>query len=167
LEISPNIALELSPVERDAFQFGGRMIVRFHRDKFGKIVNFDYSNPLARNIRFTRLGDRIPGNAQSAPVTKDPPSAMTPVPAPRLEGLVGEYEMAPGRIVKITLEGGQLYGEPTGNPKRPLVQLSGATFAVGQADAPLKVTFTLGADGHATAMVMSQNGNERKLPRVR
>jgi hypothetical protein len=58
LEISPNIALELSPVERDAFQFGGRMTVRFHRDKSGKVVALDYSNPLARNIRFTRLGDR-------------------------------------------------------------------------------------------------------------
>lgn len=57
-EISPDIALELSPVERDTFQFGGRMTVRFHRDKSGKIVAFDYSNLLARNIRFTRMGDR-------------------------------------------------------------------------------------------------------------
>ena len=58
LEISPNIALELSPVERDIFQFGGRMTVRFHRDKSGKVIALDYSNPLARNIKFTRLGDR-------------------------------------------------------------------------------------------------------------
>lgn len=58
LEISPSIALELSPVERDTFEFSGRMTVRFQRDKSGKIVAFDYSNPGARNIRFTRLSDR-------------------------------------------------------------------------------------------------------------
>lgn len=57
-EISPNISLELNPVERDTFEFIGRMTVRFHRDKTGKVVAFDFSNPSARNIRFTRLGDR-------------------------------------------------------------------------------------------------------------
>ncbi len=57
-EISPNIALDLSPVERDSFEFGGRMTVRFHRDKSGKVVSFDYSHPVARNIKFTRLSDR-------------------------------------------------------------------------------------------------------------
>jgi hypothetical protein len=142
------------------------MIVRFHRDKSGKIVAFDYSNPLARNIRYTRMGDLV-GSAPAVPSAKDPAPATPSAPAPQMEGLVGEYEMAPGRSVKITLEGGQLHGEPTGNPKRPLVHVSGATFAVGQADAPLTVTFTLNADGRATAMVMRQKGTERTLTRVR
>jgi hypothetical protein len=74
---------------------------------------------------------------------------------------------APGRSVKITLEGGRLHGEPTGSPKRPLVHVSGATFADGQADAPVTVTFTLNADGRAIAMVMRQNGTERTLTKVR
>lgn len=161
LEISPNIALELSPVERDTFQFRGMMTVRFHRDKSGKIFAFDYSSPLARNIRYTRMGDLTESSA--AVVTKD----SRPARALRLDGLVGEYETAPGRSVKITLEGEQLHGKPTGNPKRPLLHLSGATFAVGQADAPVTVTFTLDADGRATAMVMRQNGTEHTLPRVR
>jgi hypothetical protein len=57
LELSPDKALEFRPVERDAFQ-AGRMTVRFHRDQAGKVVAFDYSNPVVRNIRFTRLSDR-------------------------------------------------------------------------------------------------------------
>jgi hypothetical protein len=57
-EISPNIALELNPVEGDTFEFSGRMTVRFHRDKSGKVVAFDFNHPGARNIRFMRLGDR-------------------------------------------------------------------------------------------------------------
>ncbi|HYP26106.1 MAG TPA: serine hydrolase [Blastocatellia bacterium] len=57
LELSPDRALEFRPVDRDTFQ-ASRMIVRFHRDPTGKVVAFDYSNPLVRNIRFTRLSDR-------------------------------------------------------------------------------------------------------------
>jgi CubicO group peptidase (beta-lactamase class C family) len=57
LELSPDRALEFRPVDRDTFQLS-RMTVRFHRDPTGKVVAFDYSNPLVRNIRFTRLSDR-------------------------------------------------------------------------------------------------------------
>jgi CubicO group peptidase (beta-lactamase class C family) len=56
-ELSPDKALEFRPVDRDAFQVG-RVTVRFHRDPTGKVVAFDYSNPVVRNIRFTRLSDR-------------------------------------------------------------------------------------------------------------
>ena len=35
-----------------------RMTMRFLRDKAGKVVGFDYSNPVLRNIKFTRLSDR-------------------------------------------------------------------------------------------------------------
>lgn len=45
------------------------------------------------------------------------------------------------------------------------MHVSGATFSV--ADGPLTLTFTLGADGRATALVMRQNGRERTLPKVR
>ena len=32
--------------------------MRFHRDKAGKVVSLDFSNPLLRNVKFTRLSDR-------------------------------------------------------------------------------------------------------------
>ena len=44
------------PVDRDTFQFRG-MIVRFHRDSGGRVTGFDYSNPVVRNIAFTRAGN--------------------------------------------------------------------------------------------------------------
>jgi CubicO group peptidase (beta-lactamase class C family) len=56
-ERSPDRALELTPVERDTWM-RSMMIVRFRRDGSGKVVGFDYGNPVVRNIRFTRLGDR-------------------------------------------------------------------------------------------------------------
>lgn len=56
LEGSSGKGSEIRPVYRDTFQVS-RVTVRFLRDKAGKVVSFDYSNPLVRNLKFTRLGD--------------------------------------------------------------------------------------------------------------
>ena len=77
----------------------------------------------------------------------------------------GGYEFAPDRTIEITLKGGQLRGPPSGGKKLPLVHVAGATFSA--ADSPTTLTFKLGADGRATAVVMRQNGRERTLPKVR
>jgi CubicO group peptidase (beta-lactamase class C family) len=57
LEGSSGKGSEIRPISRDTFQIS-RVTVRFLRDKDGKVVAFDYSNPLVRNIKFTRLSDR-------------------------------------------------------------------------------------------------------------
>jgi len=44
---------ELTQVSRDTFPLGG-VTLRFIRDKAGKVVALDYSNPLIRNIKFTK-----------------------------------------------------------------------------------------------------------------
>ena len=44
-------------------------------------------------------------------------------------GMVGEYEMAPGRSLRITLEDGHLRSEPTGSAKQPLRQRAHAAGA--------------------------------------
>lgn len=43
-----------TPVDRDTFQFS-RITVRFLRDAAGKITGLDFTNPVLRNIRFTRV----------------------------------------------------------------------------------------------------------------
>jgi len=156
-EKAPDKSLELTPVERDAYMLR-MMIVRFHRDASGKVTGFDYGNPVVKGIAFTRLGDRA-ATASASPAT---PAAA---PAPKLDGLVGEYELAPGRTLAITLEEGRLHGQPPGGAKLALAHTSGTTFSV--ADRPMTLTFTLGADGRATGIVMRQNGQERTLERVR
>lgn len=122
LEGAPEKSMELTPVERDTYMLR-MMIVRLRRDASGRVTGFDYGNPVAKGISFTRLGDRKgAAPAAAVPATKDPAAAgATPSTsaAPRLENLVGEYELSAGRTVTITLEGGQLHGEPMGNPKRP------------------------------------------------
>ena len=53
LEGSLGKGSEVRPVDRDTFQIS-RVTVRFLRDKDGKVVGYDYSNPVVRNIKFTR-----------------------------------------------------------------------------------------------------------------
>ena len=48
---------ELKPAYRDTFQIGP-VTVRFVRDGAGKVLAFDYSNPVVRNLRFARMSDR-------------------------------------------------------------------------------------------------------------
>jgi hypothetical protein len=54
---APRALLEFKPVARDTFQIGGSLL-HFTRDKAGKVVGLQYSTPLLRNVKFTRLSDR-------------------------------------------------------------------------------------------------------------
>jgi CubicO group peptidase (beta-lactamase class C family) len=54
---APRAMLEFKPVARDTFQIGGSLL-RFTRDKAGDVVGLQYSNPLLRNVKFTRLVNR-------------------------------------------------------------------------------------------------------------
>jgi CubicO group peptidase (beta-lactamase class C family) len=56
LEHEPAKSLEVKPVDPNTFQIA-RMIIRFRRDKSGKVVGLEYSNPALRNIPFTRLSE--------------------------------------------------------------------------------------------------------------
>lgn len=51
---NPDRALPLKPVDKDTFM-AGPMLLRFVRDKEGKVIGYDYSNSLLRNIRYTKL----------------------------------------------------------------------------------------------------------------
>lgn len=57
LNDSPASVLEFRPVDRDTFQ-RGMITVRFVRDKAGRVVGFDFSNPVLRNVKFTLVSDR-------------------------------------------------------------------------------------------------------------
>ncbi len=53
LNDAPDKSIEIMPVDPDTFQVEG-MIVRFVRDKAGKVTALQYSNPVIRNINYTR-----------------------------------------------------------------------------------------------------------------
>lgn len=165
LEGADGTTVNLEPIARDTYiRPDGLDILRFRRDRDGAVVGFDWSNPALRNVRVTRLGARLPSYTTAA-ARQPTASAPHAQPPQRLEGLVGEYEMGPGRNLVVTLEGGQLHGRPAGSGKLPLIRVSGTTFSAG--DTPITLTFSLGEDGRATALVMRQSGRDRVLPKVR
>lgn len=171
LEGAPERSMELAPAERDTWMMR-MMYVRFRRDASGRVAGFEYGNPVVRGLQFTRLGDRNAAGtpAPRVPVTKEAAAApaspaTTASSALRLEAFTGEYELTPGRSLTVTLEDGKLQGQPQGGEKRAMTHVSGTTFSAD--GSPITLTFTLGADGRATGAVMSQNGRERTLTRVR
>jgi hypothetical protein len=115
----------------------------------------------------------LPGAARAqepAPPLPVPPAPEAPAAgdsaalAP-LDALLGGYEAAPGRILTILAEDDTLYGETGTGDRKKLIHQSGTTYAA--EGTGMTLTFTLGADGRATAVVLRQGGNERTLPRVR
>ena len=170
LEAAADRSVELAPVDRDTYMFR-MMIVRLRRDASGKVTGFDYGNPVVRGIAFRRVGDRR-ATASATPATTTPAATPTTTPAAapvRLESLVGFYEgPRAGAGIDVTLENGTLYGVAGGGAKLPLVPQSGTTYYVGSEGAPRTVTFTLGADGRATALVFRAGSSpERTFTRVR
>ncbi len=57
---SPGEGFEFRPVDRETFQ-RGMVTMRFHREKAGRVVALDFSNPVLRKIRFTRVSDGTSG----------------------------------------------------------------------------------------------------------
>jgi hypothetical protein len=52
----PGEGLAFKSADDDTFQLGG-ITLRFLRDKTGKVVALDYSNPVVRTVKFMRLSD--------------------------------------------------------------------------------------------------------------
>jgi serine-type D-Ala-D-Ala carboxypeptidase/endopeptidase len=102
------------------------------------------------------------------------------VPAPRVEGevaapvapkeikleaatfasYVGKYALAPGFLLQVTVEQGQLYVQATAQPRIPVYASAPNEFFYKVVDAQL--SFTRGADGSVPSLVLHQNGRDLK-----
>jgi CubicO group peptidase (beta-lactamase class C family) len=82
-----------------------------------------------------------------------------------LETYVGEYELAPGFLVVVTLEDGALFGQPTGQGKFGLFPESETEFFLRAVDA--QVSFTKDASGNVTGMILHQSGVDQQGEKVR
>lgn len=158
-------AIELQPAGRDTY-IRSLMVVRFVRDPEGRVTGFDYGNPVVRSIRFTRLGERAAATTAESPAALPVTKAPVVPAAPRLESLTGEYEVAPGRHLAVSIENGQLYGTPPDGQRRSLTHVSGTTYSAGDGSG-VTLTFSLDGDGRVTEAVMRQGGRERTLRKLR
>lgn len=79
--------------------------------------------------------------------------------AEELMGYVGEYELGPGRIFKVSVSGNSLMAELTGQPVFPLFQTKADYFEYDVVKAALE--FEKDGDGKVTGLFLHQNGKFR------
>ena len=119
---------------------------------------------LSRRIQMAYGWDSM---AEPAPRGYRPPAPRTEIqlPAETLEDYVGSYELAPGATIDITLEGGQLFGQPTGQERLPIFPEALDRFFVRAVDA--QVAFTRGDGGEVAGLVLTQGGTQQTARRIR
>lgn len=84
--------------------------------------------------------------------------------AATLRSYVGQYQLAPGAMFEITLESGQLKAQLTGQPAFPVYSSARDEFYYTVVDAQL--SFQRDAQGKVVALVLHQNGTDRRASRV-
>lgn len=124
-------------------------------------------------LRFVMAGDRVVGVHRQPEGGPEEPLARrvaeaarvaVPQPVPALEALVGTYRVAPTFQLKVWRDGGKLLGQATGQEAVELLAESATRWFPKAIDATL--TFELGADGRARALVLEQGGRRMPANRV-
>ena len=112
--------------------------------------------------RSVELNPKNQGGIDALKRLEGPPVA---VEAKVLERYVGQYELAPGFVLTITVEGGKLHGQATGQGKLQMESISETKFAVRSVGA--EVVFVTDDKGVVTGLVLHQGGREipgKRLP---
>jgi len=86
------------------------------------------------------------------------------LPRETLAAYVGTYELTPQIKVMITLDGGQLMTQLSGQPKFPMFAESETKFFLKVVDAQL--TFVKDDKGSVTEAILHQNGRDQTAPRI-
>jgi hypothetical protein len=86
------------------------------------------------------------------------------LPRETLAAYVGTYELTPQIKLMITLDGGQLMTQLSGQPKFPMFAESETKFFLKVVDAQL--TFVKDDKGSVTDAILHQNGRDQTAPRI-
>lgn len=84
--------------------------------------------------------------------------------AEQLERLLGAYELQPGFVITLRLEGEQLLAQATGQGAFPVYPES--ETRVYNAEIGIEMEFNLPAEGPASSLTLFQSGLEIPAPRV-
>ena len=124
---------------------------------------FRYSAVVAE-IQFAREGEAVKsltlfqnGRELTAKRIEEKPPALIFTTAEDLNPYLGEYELAPGAIFKVTQADGILLAELTGQPAMPVFQTKQGYFEYDGVKAALE--FQKDKDGRVTGLILHQNGS--------
>ena len=143
--------LGLRPAKGDNFTLiGVPAAITFERDGSGRVVGL----VLHQN-----------GMDQRAPRGAPPPvTGAVDLPADVLRGYVGSYALAPSFVITISLDGGALFAQATGQGGAPIHASARDEFFYTIVDA--RISFQRDASGRVTGLILHQGGRDMPAPRV-
>lgn len=160
---APNLAIALGW----SVQTEPNGTVVWHNGATGGYMSFIGFNPATRTgvVALTNAAALIGPDDIGRHVLIGMPLAKVPashieiaLDAKAKQALVGKYQMAPGRVLTISIEGDQLFAQPTGDSKIAAFPESATQLFLKALDAQL--TFVIGADGKAAKLVLHVNGRD-------
>ncbi len=137
---------------------GYHAFIGFNRAKgFGVVVLSNVADMLVDVVALHLL------SPQAVPAPKPLPPIVT-VPLTTLQRYPGIYQLAPAFQIAISLRGGDLYAQATGQPELRLYPSSRTTFFLRVVDA--SITFQVDAAGNVTGLVLHQNGADQSARKI-
>jgi CubicO group peptidase (beta-lactamase class C family) len=126
------------------------------------VVVLTNSSQSADDIGFHLLNSAIPlADPPTPPVERDEIEVGTEL----LEEYVGLYELTPSFQIEVTLEGGGLHVQATGQPRFPIFAETETRFFLKVVNA--QVTFVRSEAGEVTELILHQGGLDQTAQRVR
>jgi tetratricopeptide (TPR) repeat protein len=92
------------------------------------------------------------------------PLSVVSVDPGKLAEYTGRFLVNPDRVLTITSEGGQLFGEPTASPRAELFPVSDNEFV--RKDAEMRLTFVKGASGRVDSIRTTSPGGSTEWTRI-
>jgi CubicO group peptidase (beta-lactamase class C family) len=167
-ELEPNVIFTITRDENRLFsQISGQPKVELFPETekayFPKVVDAQVTFVTNDQGRATELilsqngldhdARRIEGEA---PALAPKEHTEVSVDSKTFDGYMGTYQLAPNFAITITREGDRLFEQATGQPKFELFPKSEKDFFLKVVDA--QITFVTDSRGHATSLVLHQNG---------
>lgn len=159
-EMGPNARFTV--LRRDA-----QLVVRLTGQAFLPVAaigkdRFRYKD-VAAELQFEREGDAVKSvtllqNGREVPAKRieQKPDALIFTTEAELEPYLGEYELVPGKVFKVTQAKGTLLAELTGQPAMPVFQSKPGYFEYDVVKAALE--FQKDGDGKVTGLILHQYG---------
>jgi CubicO group peptidase (beta-lactamase class C family) len=137
---------EIIPYAEDAFYFDGTLTrVKFLRDQTGKIIASESAGRDWLPSRATKTNKPIPAETKEIEIE-----------AAVFDAYVGEYELAPGFVIKVWREEKRFKAQATGQPPFDLFAESERKFFLKVVDA--KIEFNRDDNSQVVGMTLFQNG---------
>ncbi|HET6631207.1 MAG TPA: serine hydrolase [Rhodanobacteraceae bacterium] len=149
-------AFPIFPSARDAF-FAKVAAIRidFQRGDDGKVASL---------VLHQNGHDSPAPKLSEAELEKSGEPKAVQLDAATLQQYVGHYQLVPGMVFDISVKRGQLMARLSGQPALPVQASARDEFFYTAVDA--RLSFKRDAKGKITALVLHQNGMERRAPRI-